>query len=96
VHGRPVWPDEPRWEQLEDAPDGVAYDSFYRKKSGEMLELVADRDFDLLIGALGGAVYRFHAAKLAEQKVSWRDALEHHRAVETQSLRRAGAFTASS
>lgn len=87
IRDRPVWPDEPRWEQLSDPPGGLPYDSFYRPRTGELMDLVAGRDFDLLVGALGGAVYRFHATQLAEQKPVWRHAIAHQHAVETQSLR---------
>ncbi len=88
IRGRPVWPDQPDWEQIVGGdPGGPRLNSFYAERRGKTLELRAGRDFDVLISAMGSAVYRYYAPELVRQSPRWKAIVEQLRTVETQSLR---------
>lgn len=85
---RPVWPDEPDGAQLVGGvPEGPRLNSFYAPRRGQTVTLREGRDFDVVVAAMGSAVYRYYARKLVEQKRRWRAIIDELRTVETQSLR---------
>lgn len=137
--GRPVWPDEPNYDQIilpkspqiahltkraldgepQQSPDslgvlllpdpkhkeripienpthplhpvpelvGPAMDSYFYPRLGPDVELLADRDFDILLSGLGFKMYPSSAPSLLAQSERWRTAVEKVGATETQSLR---------
>ncbi len=89
VKGRNAWPEEPRWEQLDLAPDQRPADleSFYTTWRGSRYELALGEHFDVVVLALPIGVLPAHCARIIEQQPTWRDMVGALRAVETQSLR---------
>jgi uncharacterized protein with NAD-binding domain and iron-sulfur cluster len=86
--GRPVWPDSPNLDQIQDPPphaDDLL--SFYAPSTGTDITLERGRDFDVVVNAMPVATARWSCARLLAQKPEWQAMVENLGTTETQSLR---------
>ncbi len=89
LNGRNVWPDRPRYEQLVDPiiEPRHRYREFYSPPTGPTYELLAGRDFDMVVFAMPSSMIRFVAPLLmAQQPDKWGAMATQIRRVQTQSV----------
>lgn len=89
VKGLKVWPNEPRWDQIEETPKkGVNLESYYTTWKGKVLPpLKRGKDFDHVVMAMPAASLPTYCAKLLDRSEKWRVMTEHMTGVESQTMR---------
>lgn len=88
VHGLPCWPAEPLWDQLAHAPStgpSPEYEAIWCAESRGARRLEADRDFDLVVVALGLGAVPHTCAELVDRHPRWRTMVQRVQTVATQA-----------
>lgn len=84
VHGLPCWPDRPLAEQLDTDP-GDELESLGTAAMGSGVELVAGRDFDVVVLAVSLGMIPYVASELVAASNAWRDMVDSVATVATRS-----------
>lgn len=81
------WPNQPRWEQLENGAalcaQGVNFESPTNSTVVEQHQLILGRDFDVAVLAVPPEVARTITPQLAERDERWRNMLDYSASVAT-------------
>jgi uncharacterized protein with NAD-binding domain and iron-sulfur cluster len=90
VRGLPCWPNEPLWDQLatdtrrgNEVPD---YEAIWCRREAGRRTLLAGRDFDFVVIAIGLGGIPHCCSELMKRHESWRRMVEQVKTVATQAL----------
>jgi uncharacterized protein with NAD-binding domain and iron-sulfur cluster len=88
VNGLPAWPNEPRWELIEDAERVRGHDleSYYSGWTGTPITLRKGKDFDRVLYGMPVQTVPFVATELMARSWRWKQMVEKVAAVETLSF----------
>jgi uncharacterized protein with NAD-binding domain and iron-sulfur cluster len=85
VHGLPCWPDRPLVEQLETDPGNGLESHATTAKGSSVEELVAGRDFDVVVLAVSLGMIPHVASELVAANSAWRKMVDSVATVATRS-----------
>jgi uncharacterized protein with NAD-binding domain and iron-sulfur cluster len=90
VAGRPCWPSQPDFEQLEDgarlAAEGASFESHWDRRRAGTLELEVGRDFDLVVLGVGLGAIPHLCPEILARDARWRRMTQEVKTVASQAF----------
>jgi uncharacterized protein with NAD-binding domain and iron-sulfur cluster len=90
VRGLPCWPSEPLWDRLEHGrrmqSEGRDFENFFEPRSPDRRTLRVEKDFDLVVLAVGLGAVPYVCRELVERDARWRAMVHHVKTVATQAF----------
>jgi uncharacterized protein with NAD-binding domain and iron-sulfur cluster len=90
VRGLPCWPNQPLWDQLEDAgrlqAEGRDFENFFDPRREEHRVLQVGRDFDLVVLGIGLGAIPHVCREIVSHDPRWRAMVDHVKTVATQAF----------